>query len=240
MARSYGALPDTRSKLIKVFLVAGLPLFWLVSILLSQLDASTFYDLNAEDGPIENLQVLVLLAACLVSGAILWNLLRQNQRGWAFFYALVCLGLFFLAGEEISWGQRIFGAATPDWFLQYNQQREISVHNLRVITNVMQRSADVVAVLLVIISAASVRIRPATRERWCAGLWMPPPIFIPAWLCFASYRGARIYHAISHLTKRVPPILSRLQEPAELILYIGALAFVVMVLMQVRRVPKSA
>ena len=32
--------------------------------------------------------------------------------------------------EEISWGQRVFGIESPDWFLKHNKQGEINVHNL--------------------------------------------------------------------------------------------------------------
>ena len=38
--------------------------------------------------------------------------------------------LLFIAGEEISWGQRIFGYSTPDWIVERNLQREFNLHNL--------------------------------------------------------------------------------------------------------------
>ena len=38
--------------------------------------------------------------------------------------------MVFVAGEEISWGQRIFGFATPDFLLPLNQQGEFNVHNI--------------------------------------------------------------------------------------------------------------
>jgi hypothetical protein len=241
MSGSYGQLSDTRSRLTRIFLAAGLPLFWLACILLSGLDVPTFLSLAREDGAIENLQALVLVAGCLVSGAVSWELFRQNQKQWAFFYALISLGLLFLAGEEISWGQRMFGVATPDWFRRYNKQRETNVHNLKLIVFEMAQLCNVLPFLLIVVSAASAKIAPQTRERWRAGLWMPPPIFIPAWICCAFYRATRIYHDPSHLgTIPYSRIQSRLQEPVELILYIGGLAFVIMVLARVSRVRKIA
>ena len=36
----------------------------------------------------------------------------------------------FAAGEEISWGQRIFGFATPDFLMHLNEQKEFTVHNI--------------------------------------------------------------------------------------------------------------
>ena len=41
--------------------------------------------------------------------------------------ALFCLGV---AGEEISWGQRLFGFKPPDVFLERNYQQELNLHNV--------------------------------------------------------------------------------------------------------------
>src|SRR6185503_10252542 len=47
---------------------------------------------------------------------------------------LIYLGLallfFFGAGEEISWGQRILGFATPETLSHINRQEEFNLHNL--------------------------------------------------------------------------------------------------------------
>ncbi|MDP1713491.1 MAG: hypothetical protein Q8L41_01990 [Anaerolineales bacterium] len=56
----------------------------------------------------------------------------QNKVFWI--KQWVCLGLsfffFFGAGEEISWGQRIFNVETPESINTINDQGEITVHNL--------------------------------------------------------------------------------------------------------------
>src|SRR5690606_21726008 len=39
--------------------------------------------------------------------------------------------LLFGAGEEISWGQRIFGFDTPEAIYQHNAQGEMNLHNLK-------------------------------------------------------------------------------------------------------------
>jgi hypothetical protein len=38
----------------------------------------------------------------------------------------------FGAREEISWGQRMFGIATPEWVAERNRQEELNFHNLTV------------------------------------------------------------------------------------------------------------
>ncbi len=45
---------------------------------------------------------------------------------------LILAGFMFLfgAGEEISWGQRIFNIETPEFFKKHNAQKEMNLHNL--------------------------------------------------------------------------------------------------------------
>jgi hypothetical protein len=45
---------------------------------------------------------------------------------------LLSLVMFFGAGEEISWGQRIFGFKTPETVKKDNVQGEFNVHNLEI------------------------------------------------------------------------------------------------------------
>lgn len=69
--------------------------------------------------------VFYILASLLVAGAIKND--RQLMRPG---YVLLCLGLFIIGMEEISWGQRLLGVRTPYIIAQYNYQSEISIHNL--------------------------------------------------------------------------------------------------------------
>lgn len=45
------------------------------------------------------------------------------------FFSLLALACFYVAGEEISWGQRLFDIQTPDFFDQHNLQGETNLHN---------------------------------------------------------------------------------------------------------------
>lgn len=55
-----------------------------------------------------------------------------RQRNWLAMATaiLVAIVLFVMVGEELSWGQRIFGWATPDSFASINEQSETNLHNL--------------------------------------------------------------------------------------------------------------
>lgn len=88
-----------------------------------------------DDSLIENLGTLYLFFA----SAIFLFLFSKDRKGNDFiffkskkniFYLLLGILFFFAAGEEISWGQRIFDWQTSDWFGQYNSQKETNLHNL--------------------------------------------------------------------------------------------------------------
>jgi tetratricopeptide (TPR) repeat protein len=71
--------------------------------------------------------VCFLLAGVLIAWAI-----RIDRRYRCPGYVALCLGLFFVAMEEVSWGQRLFGLPTPYFLGQHNYQAELTVHNFYV------------------------------------------------------------------------------------------------------------
>jgi hypothetical protein len=88
-----------------------------------------------EDGVNEWLGTIALFAG---SGLALsaWFATRNDPdyRGVKRLLLLaLALVLFFGAGEEISWGQRIFGWGTPSGVAKANLQGETNLHNLEVI-----------------------------------------------------------------------------------------------------------
>ncbi len=79
----------------------------------------------------ENIPVERLTAALFaVSGLTLFLAAAAAGRGWLRrFYILVGLGALFVAGEEVSWGQHIFGFVPPDFLVSANIQDETNFHN---------------------------------------------------------------------------------------------------------------
>lgn len=55
--------------------------------------------------------------------------LAVSRSRFRLFFAVLALTCLYVTGEEISWGQRIFGYATPDFFSQNNLQQETNLHN---------------------------------------------------------------------------------------------------------------
>ncbi|MGB8224134.1 MAG: hypothetical protein WCF10_16210, partial [Polyangiales bacterium] len=69
----------------------------------------------------------------LIAGGV-FALAARNQRratkALPWFLAGMALFCFFVAMEEVSWGQRVFGQLPPEYFLAQNYQQELNVHNL--------------------------------------------------------------------------------------------------------------
>ena len=83
-----------------------------------------------EDGVIEYGTVFLLLAACLVTGNRWFHYWRRKSFRFSVISLLVVICFFFVAGEEVSWGQRIFGLETTEYFKEHNDQKELNLHNL--------------------------------------------------------------------------------------------------------------
>lgn len=89
-----------------------------------------------EDGAIEWLTVVALVFS---AGLMLWRAKRLKEpeaepRTRLFFVTTIFAAVLFLfgAGEEISWGQRIFNVETPEWLEEKNRQDEMNLHNLEI------------------------------------------------------------------------------------------------------------
>ena len=104
----------------------------LVGLVWAHVDHQTFSDIyTVEDGYLEWLTVVALFCG------FIFNLYRcyYFHKSKSIFPLLVTLILamvcLFGAGEEISWGQRIFNIDSPEFFTANNAQHETNLHNLK-------------------------------------------------------------------------------------------------------------
>ncbi len=108
----------------------ALGLFCIAAVALLYFDPGRAKALTREDGPIEWSTVACYAAA---SGFMIGAALRARHRSlflWG--YALL---FFLVAGEEISWGQRLLGFETPRELKEINVQREFTIHNVKGLFN---------------------------------------------------------------------------------------------------------
>lgn len=111
-----------------VAIVLGILVYGLV---LLRKDQEAFLVWIREDGLVEWLTVVVLLIMSAFSGTMSYAFGRSKPGSGAKTVWLFLAFLFFFgAMEEISWGQRILGIESPEWFLKHNRQGETNLHNL--------------------------------------------------------------------------------------------------------------
>lgn len=108
--------------LVAVMLLIGFILFYT--------NPALFLQYIMEDGIVEWLTVFGLLLGSVLCIVRFVKLLRK--KNWIFLFITLLLGimLFVVAGEEISWGQRILGIQSSEFFQKNNLQKETNFHNM--------------------------------------------------------------------------------------------------------------
>lgn len=118
--------------------IFGFALAWIaVSYsILFLLDIDAVRRLSREDGVVESIGAVCFL----ISSILFFGLYRHSRKGASqphvplkgnVFYLLLGMAFLFACLEEISWGQRIVGFATPENLREANLQKEFNLHNLR-------------------------------------------------------------------------------------------------------------
>lgn len=85
---------------------------------------------TVEDGLVEYGTTAMMLLVSLLCLYRLIRLWRFTGIAWKIGVLGFALLFFFGAGEEISWGQRIFNVESGEFFLKNNAQSETNLHNL--------------------------------------------------------------------------------------------------------------
>lgn len=93
-------------------------------------DSAHFEFLVAEDSIYENLTALFLFLTSVSLFIRFFKYQKYYGIWWKTGVFLMAVALFFGAGEEISWGQRIFDIQSSDFFKENNAQQETNLHNM--------------------------------------------------------------------------------------------------------------
>lgn len=94
---------------------------------------------KGEDGPAEWVHFFGYAGACLCSLLVLWRRRRQAWRpGWIA-WLLLALFCFYVAGEEISWAERLTQRGV-EAIQAINAQKETNLHNLPLLQNYLHFS----------------------------------------------------------------------------------------------------
>lgn len=86
--------------------------------------------ITREDGSVEYGTAVFLLLISLLCFYRLFTLGKSKSLTWKIGVLGFALLFLFGAGEEVSWGQRIFDIESSEYFLKNNAQKETNLHNL--------------------------------------------------------------------------------------------------------------
>ncbi len=178
-----------------------LPIIFLILLLFyGLLPGFRLQQLVKENDFIENIQFLVLLVSSFFSAKISLSKFGKNKIHSIVFLGLA-LVLFFIAVDEIAWGQDVFRLATPDSISAINTQKEITIHNTRSIEGYV----PYLYILMGLYGSF-------------AWLFVKEKLFAPASFLFLYFFLPAYYNIVSFF--HIPGI-GVFSEPAELLLYAG-------------------
>jgi hypothetical protein len=159
-------------KIIVAIVALGMLFSYAIFVILPE---ETIIQSTREDGIFENCTAIFYILAALLSFVIFF--IGHNGNDFGFFktkrnvfFLFLGVVLFVIFGEEISWGQRIFGVPTPGFLEEINVQREIGFHNLRIFRGVfranrlLQYFCFTFAVLLPVVHATIPRLASWIRK----------------------------------------------------------------------------
>jgi hypothetical protein len=116
---------------LEIFVLVFVFVLMAFGIIVSFINMKWFEEVYVvEDGFIEWLTVLPLLLTTGIAISYLIQLSKWRSKLFVLVVFVIALFCFFAAGEEISWGQRIFHIKTPEYFAEHNSQDELNIHNL--------------------------------------------------------------------------------------------------------------
>lgn len=85
----------------------------------------------SENGGVEIVQFFITLLGSILGLFSVYWALKNRAEVWLLIWCLCfSLGCFYIAGEEISWGQWIFYWKTPEAWSLINDQGETNIHNI--------------------------------------------------------------------------------------------------------------
>lgn len=150
--------------------------------------ADLYYRLVQEDQWLEWATVWAFL---LAAAAAAWAAHHQWWRHRRVPWFLLGLGLFsfFVAGEEISWGQRLFGFTPPEYFLTDNFQQELNVHNV-VASDLRQLAFQLVVLGYGVVLPLAAAIPATGRLLSKLAVVAPSSALMPAFAVTAAFYAA--------------------------------------------------
>jgi len=193
----------------------------------------TYKWFTGEDGAAENFQVLFFVLAWILTFPVIGRLWKSGAKLFAAMYMVLCLGLFFIIGEEVSWGQRLFGWETSEEMKAINKQEETNIHNIEGIGDKIKWIHVIIGAYGTILPLVFLRAQMTARPVDAVMLLVPHFTLLPYFFTTLVWRlQANLWRP----PKSLYFVITEYSEVMELVL---AMAFFAVLLFQFRSL-KSA
>lgn len=192
-----------------------------------------FYEINKEDSLVEYATMVGYLVITLFGYKSLRILLKSKSLNkyikWLYcgIYVIVIIGSFLVAGEEISWGERIIGFQAPQSVTEKNTQSEFNIHNNFAIFGYVYYAYSLVALYGIVAFLVHKVFKHFFPNKFITRLlyfFAPPPYLITFFIPMFIYSILYIYLTLAELFE-IHYIFNRWEEFTELILASGLAAF---------------
>jgi hypothetical protein len=224
---------------IKILLLA----FWLVLLVAifgsKVLSPSTYRYFIREDSLIEYSQFAFYLLGSFFALLTVSRCLRNRLHLHGALYGILALGLFFIAMEEISWGQRIVGITNPDYFNKHNVQNELTLHNLDSVQPLLRHMYIAIGFygsfswMLAALLLPKVKLRCDNVLNFLTPPWYVAPYFFVCFSIYTFLHYIRSYYYDTEIGRQLGYefwsfLHWREEEHAELFLSLGFLFFTIL------------
>lgn len=172
----------------------------------------------AENSLVEMLTFVLFLVGAGIGLTYSLRLVKQKERWWVpGFYSTFSVGLFFIAMEEVSWGQQFFGFETPETFREINEQGETTIHNIRG----MSGNTEYLRLIFGIGGMVGILLYTYESFRKVAA----PVLLLPWFLVIIAHSIVDIFNDIVPIQKHFDALISELAEFVELLIAMAAVIF---------------
>jgi hypothetical protein len=207
----------------------------LIALILYGTAPSAYFLLVRDYSLVEDLQVVFYLAGAVISLLLARRLRRLGRRPLAGIFLVGAVGLFLVAGEEVSWGQELWERIIPGFpdsedLRGVNAQGETTLHNLHGIGRITNMAFFALAAYGTL---GPLLGRLVDRAGWTVGtrsaLTFPRetlPAFALAFVFFLAYFFLPFSQEMTEPFDEAERAFLRFQEVAELAVSLGILLHV--------------
>jgi hypothetical protein len=211
------------------FISFGIPILICLAGAATALMGKVAYKMfTGEDGLSENLQVLFWTFALILGLVVMGRLWQKGSKIFAALYLLLNLGIIFIIGEEISWGQRIFGWETSEKLKAINKQEETNLHNIEGVGDKIKWLHVVIGAYGTIFPLLCMRFQDDARYREAISVLVPHYTLVP------HFFATLVWRLQANLWKPPKSLYFVITEYSEVMELVLAVAFFTFLLFQFR------